>query len=57
MDEYKVVGSFMMIGVIMMIIGHIFRVSAMFTAGKNFTHIISTNKKEQHVLVKTGIYR
>lgn len=44
------------IGVAMMIAGHFFRISAMFTAGSNFTHLISFRKKESHCLVTNGVY-
>lgn len=46
-----------LIGIVCMIIGHYFRISAEFTAGTNFTHIISTRKKAKHRLVKEGVYR
>lgn len=45
------------VGIIFVLIGHYFRISAEFTAGTNFTHIISTNKKSKHRLVKEGVYK
>jgi len=33
------------------------RVIALFTAKHNFTHEIATEKKAEHILVKTGIYQ
>lgn len=44
------------IGVICMIVGHIFRMGAIYTGKKNFTHIVAERKKQEHVLVKEGIY-
>lgn len=44
-------------GLICMIIGHVFRISALYTAKSNFTHLVATRKKEKHVLVKNGIYK
>jgi protein-S-isoprenylcysteine O-methyltransferase len=46
----------MIIGFICLSIGQFFRISALFTAGRNFTHLISFRKKKEHTLVKEGIY-
>lgn len=45
------------IGLIFMIVGYGFRLCAFYTAKTNFTHLVATEKKEQHVLVKNGIYK
>lgn len=55
--KYKYLNFTFHLGIIMMIIGHTFRIIALFTAKSNFTHIISHRKKKTHTLVKTGIYR
>ena len=39
----KVNLPFLIIGIIMMIIGHVFRIGALFTGKQSFTHLISTN--------------
>ena len=44
------------LGVICMIVGHIFRMGAIYTGKKNFTHIVAERKKNEHELVKEGIY-
>ena len=54
--KYKCNLFFIIIGVICLIIGHIFRIGALFTGKKNFTHLISYKKKNDHVLVTNGIY-
>jgi hypothetical protein len=36
------------IGCILISIGHILRIGAMFTAARNFNHIVQTNKQEGH---------
>lgn len=45
------------VGILLMMIGHIFRIGAMFTAKQNFTHLIACRKKETHKLVTNGLYR
>eukprot|EP01083_Nonionella_stella_P082976 229245_1 len=44
-------------GLAMIIMGQAIRTVAQFTAGVNFTHQIAYYKKEEHVLIKHGIYR
>lgn len=44
------------IGLLIAIGGEAIRKLAMFTAGPNFSHLISSEKRPQHRLVKTGIY-
>lgn len=39
------------------IIGHLFRIGAQINAGTSFTHLIRTEKDEEHKLVTTGLYR
>ena len=45
------------LGVILMVIGHIFRIGGMFTAKSNFTHLIAFKKEEKHKLVTDGLYK
>lgn len=46
----------LILGLLFMLIGHIFRISALYTGKTNFTHQIAYGKKITHVLVKHGIY-
>lgn len=46
----------MIIGMLMMIVGHFFRITAEFTAGHNFNHRIQFYKDEKHELVTSGVY-
>jgi protein-S-isoprenylcysteine O-methyltransferase len=46
----------MIIGVLIVLIGHIFRTGAEFTAKSNFTHLVAHSKKESHHLVTRGLY-
>eukprot|EP00347_Sterkiella_histriomuscorum_P014631 403360143 len=46
----------MLIGLIMVLIGHFFRIGAEFTAGANFNHKIQFHKDEKHKLVTHGLY-
>ena len=43
-------------GLILTIIGQIFRIAALYTGKKNFTHLVSYDKKKEHTLVTNGIY-
>lgn len=54
--DFKKFNIISMIGLIVAISGEIIRKLAMFTAGKSFTHTISSKKKPDHVLVTHGIY-
>lgn len=45
-----------LIGLIMALIGEATRKLAMFTAGRNFSHIISSEKNPHHKLITHGIY-
>jgi protein-S-isoprenylcysteine O-methyltransferase len=47
---------FIILGLIILIIGQFFRISALFTGKVSFTHVISYKKKKEHVLVTNGIY-
>lgn len=44
------------LGLICVVIGHFFRIGALFTGKTNFTHLISYEKKPEHILVTTGFY-
>ncbi len=54
--KYKKNKIIFIIGIIMTIIGHFFRISALYTGKSNFTHEISYDKKKNHRLVTYGIY-
>jgi len=45
------------IGLLLVIAGQFTRSAAMFTCKSNFSHLIEEEKRPQHVLVKTGIYK
>lgn len=45
------------IGLLLVILGHVFRIGAEFTAKRNFSHIIVQRKDKEHNLVDTGLYR
>ena len=44
------------LGIILTIIGQIFRIGALYTGKKNFTHLLSYEKKKEHFLMTTGFY-
>ncbi|AOA63949.1 Farnesyl cysteine-carboxyl methyltransferase [Komagataella phaffii CBS 7435] len=44
-------------GLIFIVIGQFLRSTAMITAGRSFSHMISTTKKKEHVLVTNGMYK
>ena len=44
------------IGIILTIIGQTFRIGALYTGKKNFTHLLSYEKKKDHFLMTTGFY-
>lgn len=54
--DFKKFNVISMLGLVMAISGELIRKSAMFTAGKNFTHFISVTKSPEHELVTHGIY-
>ena len=43
-------------GIVITIIGQIFRIGALYTGKKNFTHLLSYEKKKEHFLMTTGFY-
>jgi len=45
------------IGVIILFFGHLFRISAFYFARSNFTHLIQDEKRPTHRLVTHGIYK
>lgn len=49
--------TFSFIGLFLVILGQSTRWLAMQTCGESFNHIIQSRKKENHILVTTGIYR
>ena len=55
-DKYKKIIIFFILGLLMTIIGQYFRIAALFTGKKNFTHRIRYNKTNEHELVTHGIY-
>ena len=44
-------------GLVMVLVGHTFRIGSMFYAGKNFNHVVQTKKNMGHQLVTSGPYR
>ena len=56
LGEYKIVFPLLILGLIGMGLGHIFRLGAILTAGVNFTHVIQMFRGPQHRLVTTGLY-
>jgi protein-S-isoprenylcysteine O-methyltransferase len=55
-QKYKFNLLLFLVGFMMLVVGQFFRIAALFTAQKNFTHLISYKKKVDHILVKTGVY-
>jgi len=47
---------FIIIGFIALVLGQALRTTAMITAGRNFNHIIQSEKADDHKLVTDGIY-
>lgn len=41
----------------MIVIGHVFRIGAMFTAGDNFSHTIKFEKDDDHKLITHGVFK
>ena len=56
LGEYKAITFLMIIGIAGMAIGQIMRIGALFSAGKNFHHIIQQDHEPDHVLVTDGLY-
>lgn len=50
------VSVFVLVGLILVVVGQSFRSLAMKQAGTSFNHIVQSNKKEDHILVTTGVY-
>lgn len=44
------------LGLFLVMFGELFRKLAMITAGTNFNHYVQERRKDDHILVKTGIY-
>lgn len=55
--QLKSINVMSVLGALVMLAGQIIRTTAMIQCGRNFTHIISDNKKPEHVLVTHGIYK
>lgn len=47
----------LVLGFMLVAVGQGVRTAAMVEAGKSFNHIVQSRKKDDHVLVKSGIYR
>ena len=47
----------MLLGIALVILGQVFRSLAMKQAGTSFNHIVQSSKKEDHVLVTSGVYQ
>ena len=48
---------FVTVGFIVALSGQVIRTLAMYSAGRNFTHMIAEEKKDTHKLVTVGIYQ
>ena len=44
------------LGILFILVGQYTRSAAMATAGKSFNHVVQSTKKDDHVLITTGIY-
>lgn len=44
------------VGLSLVLFGQVIRSLGMWTAGRNFTHLIAEQKRSEHVLVQTGLY-
>jgi protein-S-isoprenylcysteine O-methyltransferase len=53
----KSTGLIAVIGATLVIMGQFFRTSAMVNAASNFSHMIESEKRADHKLVTTGVYR
>jgi len=45
------------IGIVFIIIGHFFRISALFTCKTNFEYLVQYTRQKGHKLVKNGVYK
>mmetsp|Transcript_15535 Transcript_15535/g.23143 ORF Transcript_15535/g.23143 Transcript_15535/m.23143 type:complete len:262 (+) Transcript_15535:117-902(+) len=52
----KTDGRIVLAGLILIVTGQILRIAAMWTCGKNFSHVIMMEKRDNHELVTTGVY-
>ena len=55
-DEYKKIKIFFILGLLMTIIGQYFRIGALFTGKRNFTHRIRYDKVREHRLITNGVF-
>lgn len=55
--EWKVRHKYIsLLGIILILMGQVLRLMAMKTAGESFSHVIATQKQENHILVTSGVY-
>ena len=54
--DFKFKKSFVFIGLLILIVGHVFRIGALFTGKQSFTHLVSYSKKQEHILITNGVY-
>ena len=54
--EYKMSYINIYLGILFLIGGQFIRTYAMLNCGKNFSHLIMTERRNDHQLIKTGIY-
>uniref|UniRef100_A0A7S1VFV4 Protein-S-isoprenylcysteine O-methyltransferase n=1 Tax=Grammatophora oceanica TaxID=210454 RepID=A0A7S1VFV4_9STRA len=45
------------VGITLVVVAQFVRTSAMITCGESFNHLIQKSKKDNHVLITTGIYK
>jgi len=55
-EGFKSVSSLVLFGVLICIVGDVLRKMAMFHAGNSFCHIVQSSKREDHVLVTSGVF-
>lgn len=56
LGEYKIIYIFIISGFLLMTIGQIMRIGALFSAGRNFHHVIQRDEDPNHVLITSGLY-
>jgi len=48
--------GFTLLGIVLLIIGHTFRIGALFQAKRNFNHVVQSKQEKDHSLVTNGVY-
>jgi protein-S-isoprenylcysteine O-methyltransferase len=50
-------GLSLLLGFVLVVVGQGVRTAAMAEAGKSFNHIVQSRKRDDHILIKSGVYR